>query len=154
MDNVPDSAESQRNGDSVSAQEEAEVRARIRERLLKREEDDRALLEARKQERERQAETERHRWQIIEEETEQFYRKLGRKKYISSNGEVKWLTPEEFEIRKARRSRIRGKSRRSSRRWRPGDWIHAQLRAMVTSFAVSLVVLLIITIVIFAVEFV
>jgi hypothetical protein len=79
---------------------------------------------------------------------------LGRKKYISSNGEVKWLTPEEFEARKARRSQLRAKSRRSSRRFRLGDSLRSQSRVAITSFAVSLLVVVVITIVIFAVEFV
>jgi hypothetical protein len=154
VSDVRDSAESPKSGDSVSAQEEAEIRERIRKRLLKREEDEQVLLETRKLERERLAEAERFRWQIIEEETEQFHRERDRKKYISSNGEVKWLTPEEFQMRRARRSRSRGRSRRASRRLRPGDWVQVQLRMMVASFAVSLVLLLIITLVIFAVEFV
>jgi hypothetical protein len=151
---VGESADSQRNEDAISAQEEVEIRGRIRERLLKLEDDERALRESKKQERERQAEIERLRWHVIEEETEHFHRRLGRKKYISSSGQVKWLTPEEFDARKSRRPRTRSKYRRRSKRLNLGDVIQAQLRAMVLSFAVSVLILFVITIVIFAVEFV
>ena len=102
MGNARDSADSQRNDESVSAAEEAEIRARIRERLVKRQEDERELRESKKQERELQAEIERVRWHIMEDETERFHRALGRKKYVSSSGQVKWLTPEEFDHRRSR----------------------------------------------------
>ena len=154
MGNARDAADSERPDDSISAQEEAEIRTRIREQLLKRQEDEHTLRESKKQERERQAEIERLRWHVIEEETEQFHRALGRKKYVSSSGQVKWLTPEEFDARRARRSRSKSKYRRRSKRVRLGDVIQEQLRAMALSFAVSVLLLVVITLVIFAVEFI
>lgn len=142
-----------RAGDEdLTLEEEQEVRARARERLLVQEQALNARDEARQAERQRRSETERFRWQVVEEETERFHRERGRVRYVSTTGQVLWLTPEDISLRRSRRVRGRRKGR-SGRVGRTGNALAHTLRAAGVSLMIVLGIILVLAAAVYVAEF-
>ncbi len=139
--------------DVLTPEEEAQVRARVRERLLAKEAEARAQEEAHQAQRLRRLEAERLRWKVIEEETERFHRERGRVRYVSSSGQVLWLTPEEISRRRSARvrARRRGRSRRSMR---IGDVVFSTLRVAGASMVAVIALVIALAAAIYVMEFV
>lgn len=96
----------------LSPEEEARLRAQVRDRLERAAQERNQRSEALRKEEEAQWIQEEKR-QIIEDEERRFYEEQGLQRYVNHRGEVEWLTPEEIEWR--RKSRRKKKRRRSSR---------------------------------------
>ena len=140
--------------DDISPEEESEIRRRIREKLLQEEETQRRERQEKKADRSLRTQVEGLRWQTIQNETEKFHRERGRKKYITAEGRTRWLTPDEFAIRRAMKSKARKRRRTSSGRWHPERWAKRQVIVMGESFVLSVAAIMIMFVIIYLVEFV
>ncbi|MBN1425793.1 hypothetical protein JXA88_14670 [Candidatus Fermentibacteria bacterium] len=136
----------------LSAAEEEAIRQRARARLRAQEEADRARERARQEERLLRLEAERLRWQIVEDETERFHRERGRVRYVSSGGQVLWLSPDDISTRRAHRVRGRRKGR-SHRTRRTGSVIAITLRVAGVSLAIAFGLILVLGAAIYIVEY-
>lgn len=150
-DSPPGTLHPTTDGDLPVEEEEA-IRRHARARLRAQEEADRAREQARQEDRQRRLEAERLRWQIVEDETERFHRERGRVRYVSSSGQVLWLSPDEIGTRRAHRVRGRRKGR-SRRTGRTGSFVATTLRSAGVSLAVALGVVILLAAAIYVAEF-
>ncbi|MCU0611934.1 MAG: hypothetical protein MUE60_09115 [Candidatus Eisenbacteria bacterium] len=139
-------------GRELTPEEEEEVRFRVRERLRAGETETRAREELRHAERQRRSEGERLRWQVVQEETERFHRDRGRVRYVSSTGQVLWLTPEDISLRRSRRLRGRKKGQ-TGRPGRTGAVVTQIIRTAGVSLVVSFGIVVALAAVIYMAEF-
>lgn len=137
----------------LTPEEEAEYRKKARERIIVRERNKEHQRESSREERQRKADLELRRWNIIQEETERFYNERGLVRYVSSTGKVMWIPKDEAERRRGRRVKKRRKKGSHSRRLNVKRWVGGQFRLVGQSALYTLGLMLLILMYVYFTEY-